>query len=157
MSVLSKPRFNDEDEARAYLEKLRWPSGPVCIHCGCLNRIYKLNGHSTRPGLYKCGECDRQFTVTVGTLFESSRIPLHKWLIAVYLMCSSKKGISSHQLHRMLEITYKSAWFMTQRIREAMKDPIFTKKLGGAGKVVEVDETFWGNTKRRKGPGRGYA
>jgi transposase-like protein len=106
--------------------------------------------------LWKCRDCREQFSVTVGTLFEGSKIPLHKWLQAVYLMCASKKGISSHQLHRMLGITYKSAWFMTHRIREAMKDPVFTK-MGGGGSIIEMDETFWGN-KKPKGQkkGRGY-
>ena len=157
MSILSEPRFHDEAEARKYLEKIRWPERPICPHCGCIGRVYALRGKSTRPGLYKCGECRKQFTVTVGTLFEGSRIPIHKWLTAVYLMCSSKKGISSHQLHRMLGVTYKTAWFMSHRLREAMKNPIFTQKLGGPDKIVEADETFWGNKKRRKGPGRGWA
>jgi transposase-like protein len=157
MSAISAPYFHDEEKARLYLEGIRWANGIICPHCGCEGgRVYELKGKTTRRGLRKCGECRKQFSVTVGTLFERSRIPLHKWLMGVYLMCSSKKGMSSHQLHRTLGITYKTAWFMSHRIREAMKDPSFTSKLGGGGKVVEVDETFWGNRKRKKGPGRGY-
>jgi len=157
MCNLSAPHFHDKDLAREYLENLRWPDGAICPHCGGTEKIYAITGKSARPGLYKCGDCKSQFTVTVVTLFEGSKIPLNKWLMAVYLMCSSKKGISSHQLHRMLGITYKSAWFMTHRIREAMKDPIFSTKLGGGGGTIEVDETFWGN-KKPKGQkkGRGY-
>jgi len=144
---LDAPYFHDKDKAREYLERIRWPHGSVCPHCGVMENAYKLHGKAHRPGLYKCGACRKQYTVTVGTLrvFERSRIPLHKWLIAAYLMCASKKGISSHQLHRMLGITYKTAWFMTHRIREAMKDPVFSRQLGGGGSVVEIDETFWGN------------
>lgn len=156
MAGLAAPQFKDANKAREYLEKLRWSNGPICPHCGGVEKIYQLKGKAGRPGLYKCGDCRKQFTVTVGTLFEGSKISLDKWLQAVYLMCASKKGISSHQLHRMLGITYKSAWFMTHRIREAMKDPIFSK-MGGGGGVVEADETFWGN-KKPKGQkkGRGY-
>jgi transposase-like protein len=105
-----------------------------------------------RPGLLKCAECRKQFSVTVGTLFEKSKIPLHKWLMAVYLLSSSKKGISSHQLHRSLGVMYKTAWFMTHRIREAMKDPVFTSQLGANGGIVEADETYWGN-KGKQAPG----
>lgn len=158
MCNLTAPHFQDKDKARRYLEKQRWPDGPFCPHCGGVEKIYPITGKTARDGLYKCGDCRKQFTVTVGTLFEGSKIPLNKWLMAVYLMCSSKKGISSHQLHRMLGITYKTAWFMTHRIREAMKDPVFTGKLGGGGGTVEADETFWGNTKPRgQKKGRGYA
>ncbi len=156
-AALSAPHFHDEVKAREYLERIRWPDGPICPHCGTIGKVYKYRSAKARPGLYKCSQCRKQFTVTVGTLFERSKIPLHKWLLAVYLICASRKGMSSHQLHRSLGVTYKTAWFMTHRIREAMKDSIFTKKLGGAGKTVEVDETFWGNQIRRKGtPGRGY-
>ena len=155
-SNLNAPHFKDADKARKYLESQVWPNGPVCPHCGVIGESYELKGKSTRPGLYKCRACREPFTVTVGTLFERSKIPLHVWLQAVYLLCSSKKGISSHQLHRTLGITYKTAWFMAHRIREAMKDPVFTK-MGGDGKIVEMDETFWGN-KLPKGqrPKRGY-
>lgn len=156
-SNLSAPHFHDVDKAREYLEKLRWPEGPVCPHCGSVADHYRLEGKSHRKGLLKCKDCREQFSVTVGTLFQDSKIPLHKWLLAVHLLCSSKKGMSSHQLHRMLGITYKSAWFMTHRIREAMKDTAFSPKLGGNGSMVEVDETFWGNKKKPGQKGRGYA
>lgn len=136
--------YQDEDKAREALEAIRWPDGPICPHCGNCEGIYTIQGKSTRKGLYKCAECRKPFTVTVGTLFERSHIPLNKWLHAVHLLCSSKKGMSSHQIHRMLEVTYKTAWFMTHRIREAMKDPKFTSQMGGGGSIVEVDETFVG-------------
>jgi transposase-like protein len=156
MCDLSAPHFKDETKAREHLEALRWPNGPVCPECGVVGGHYAI---TTRPGLWRCGEnkCRKQFTVTVGTVFERSKIPLTKWLMATYLMCSSKKGISSHQLHRMLGITYKSAWFMTHRIREAMREGL-EGQLGGGGKVVEADETFGNERKpRRQGKkGRGY-
>lgn len=154
--TINAEHFNDEDKAREYLEQLRWNGKPECPHCGNIEDNYKLEGKSHRKGLYKCKKCRKQFTVTVGTLFERSKIPLHVWLKAVYFLCSSKKGMSSHQLHRMLGITYKTAWFMTHRIREAMKDPIFVKKLGGKGKIVEVDETFWGNKGKQRKGARGW-
>jgi len=146
--VLDNQVFKDEDKARAYLELVRWPNGPICPHCGVINHAYALNGEAHRRGLYTCADCRKQFSVTVGTLFERSHVPLHKWLMAFHLLCSSKKGHSSHQIHRMIGVTYKTAWFMTHRIREAMKDPVFTKQLGGGGKTVEIDETFWGPHKR---------
>lgn len=123
MSKLSAPHFHDEDAARAYLEGLRWPSGPVCPHCGTVDKAYATK----RPGKYRCAtkECRKDFTVKVGTVFEASHIPLHKWLLAAYLLCSSKKGISSHQLMRTLDVTYKTAWFLTHRIREAMRTGTF--------------------------------
>jgi transposase-like protein len=130
-------RFGNAETARAYLESLRWPEGPVCPHCGVMNEATKLKGKSCRPGLYKCNGCKQQYTVTVRTIFEDSKIPLHKWVLAFHLLCASKKGLSSHQLHRMLGITYKSAWFMTQRIRYAMEQGTFRKLRG----VVEADET----------------
>jgi transposase-like protein len=138
------------DEAREQLEKLRWPNGPACPHCGGLNP-YSIKGKpdSKRParkGVYKCKECRKQFTVTVGTIFEDSHIPLNKWLMAISLLCSSKKGISAHQLHRMLDMTYKSAWFMAHRIRYAMEQPPLAEKLTG---IVEVDETYIGGRPRR--------
>jgi len=148
MLDMTQKRFTDDKAARKYLESICWPDGPVCPHCGCYERIMKLEGKSHRPGLYKCGDCREQFTVTVKTVFERSKIPMHKWVLATTLMCSSKKGISAHQLHRMLGITYKSAWFMCHRIREAMKD--HKGLLGGGGKTVEVDETFWGGEARKK-------
>lgn len=154
---LSAPQFQDADKAREYLEAQIWPDGRVCPHCGVIGDHYPLKGKTTRPGLYCCKDCRKPFTVTVGTLFERSKIPLNKWLMAVYLLSTSKKGISSHQLHRMLGVTYKTAWFMTHRIREAMADPIFTGKLGGGGGTVEADETYWGNNKPYgKGPTGGW-
>jgi transposase-like protein len=156
MCDLSAPHFKDENKAREHLEAIRWPDGPFCPKCGSTKTPYKIK---TRPGLYKCAEykCRKQFTVTVGTVFERSKIPLTKWLMATYLMCASKKGMSSHQLHRMLGVEYKTAWFMTHRIREAMREG-FAGKLGGGGKVVEVDETF-GNERKPRAQGkkgRGY-
>lgn len=144
MSVLSKPYFHDEAKAFEYLESVLWADGVVCPHCGVIGgRVYKLEGKSTRTGLKKCGECRKQFTVKVGTVFEHGRMPLHKMLQAVYLMTSSKKGISANQLHRVLEITYKSAWFLAHRIREAMRSGDLAP-FGGEGGVVEVDETYIG-------------
>jgi len=153
---LDNPIFKNEADAREYLEAIRWPDGPVCPHCGSYENVYTLNGSAHRPGLYKCAECRKQFSVTVGTLFERSHVPLHKWLLCVHLLCASKKGHSSHQIHRMIGVTYKTAWFMTHRIREAMKDPIFTSQLGGGGKVVDADETFWGNRGKQCYGARGY-
>jgi len=150
------PHFQDADKAREYLEKLRWPNGPVCPHCGVEGQHYALKGAAHRPGLWKCKDCRKQFSVTVGTVFERSKIPLNKWLLAVHLMCASKKAISSHQIHRMLGVTYKSAWFMTHRIREAMK-PGSTGLMGSGGGVVEADETYWGNNGKQRKGARGYA
>lgn len=146
MSILSKPYFHDEAAAFEYLESVLWPGGSVCPHCGSVERINKLKGKSTRIGLWKCYACRKQFTIRVGTVFESSHIPLHKWLQASFLMVSSKKGISAHQLHRMLEITYKSAWFMAHRLREAMASGDLSP-FGSDGGAVEVDETFIGRVK----------
>lgn len=146
MSILNQPQFQDANKAREYLERLRWPNGPICPHCGAVGGHYTLTGKSTRPGLWKCKDCRAQFTVTVGTVFERSKIALNVWLQAVYYVCTSKKGVSSHQLHRMLGVTYKTAWFMSHRIREAMKDGS-PGILGGSGSPVEVDETYWGNKK----------
>ncbi len=142
MSKLNAPHFNDEAAARAYLEALRWPSGRVCPHCGTVGKSYETK----RPGKYRCASdgCRKDFTVKIGTVFEASPIPLHKWLLAVYLLCSSKKGFSSHQLMRTMEVTYKTAWFMTHRIREAMRTGTFAAPVGGSGKVVEADETYIG-------------
>ena len=146
---LFAPHFQDADKAREYLEALRWPDGPVCPHCGCIGDHYALKGKAHRPGLWKCKDCRKQFSVTVGTVFERSKIPLNKWLMAVHLMCASKKAISSHQIHRMLGVTYKSAWFMTHRIREAMTSGN-TGLLGSGGGTVEVDETYWGNNGKQR-------
>lgn len=153
---IDHPIFTDKEKAREYLESVRWPDGVVCAHCGNTENIYELNGKAHRPGLYKCSKCGKQFSVTVGTLFEKSHVPLNKWLLTVHLLCASKKGHSSHQIHRMIGVTYKTAWFMTHRIREAMKDPKFTRKLGGGGGTVEVDETFWGNKGKQAKGARGF-
>jgi transposase-like protein len=152
---LFAPQFQDADKAREYLERLRWPNGPVCPHCGVEGDHYALKGAAHRPGLWKCKDCRKQFSVTVGTVFEKSKIPLNKWLMAVHLMCASKKAISSHQIHRMLGVTYKSAWFMTHRIREAMKSG--DGMLGTGGGTVEADETYWGNDGKHRPGARGYA
>ncbi len=154
MCDLTNPIFTDPDKAREHLERLHWPDGPVCRHCGNAdqNRIVKLAGKSTRPGVYKCYECEKPFSVTVGTAMERSKIPLNKWLLAMHLMMSSKKGISAHQIHRMLGITYQSAWFMCHRLREGMRDMSHTDTggLGGANKVVEVDETYVGGKAKNR-------
>jgi transposase-like protein len=126
MSVFSEPRFHDPQAARLFVEAHLWPAGPVCPHCGAADRIMELKGASAKPGTRKCGHCRKLFGVTKGTVFESSHVPLNKWLVALYLMCSSKKGISSNQLHRTLGLTLKTAWFMAHRLREAMRDGSLT-------------------------------
>ena len=150
---LTAPIFHDEDAARAHFQALRWPHGPVCPHCGVVDNATEMKGRTTRPGLFKCKEkeCRKPFTATMGTVYERSHIPLHKWLLATHLMCSSKKGISAHQLFRMLGFgSYKTAWFMAHRIREAMNLPPEPSPLGGEGKIVEVDETYVGGKEKNK-------
>ena len=151
-SHLNHPIFHDDDAARVWLESLLWPNGPVCPHCGERERVGRLEGRSHRAGLCKCYACNGHLTVTVGTVFERSKVPLHKWLTAVYLMAASEKGVSAHQLHRMLGVTYKTAWFMGHRLREAMRtgglDP-----LGGDGGIVEADETYHGSTAEESSQG----
>ncbi|MGC2515847.1 MAG: IS1595 family transposase, partial [Terriglobales bacterium] len=143
--------FSDEDKAREFLEAIRWPDGPVCPHCGQVNNAYRLEPKPSkkdkhvRKGVWKCGGCREQFTVTVGTIFADSHIPLSKWLLAYHLLCASKKGMSAHQLHRMLKVTYRSAWFMAHRIRYTMSQEPLSSKLQG---VVEVDETYVGGKLR---------
>lgn len=160
MSILTKEYFHDEAAAFAKLESIVWPEGPTCPHCGATDRIGEIKGKTARMGLKKCGHCRKQFTVKVGTVFESSHVPLHKWFQAVYLVVSSKKGFSAHQLHRTLEVTYKTAWFMHHRIREALRSGELAP-FGQNGGAVEVDETFIGNDKSKKPKGqkkgRGYA
>jgi hypothetical protein len=142
---LTDPIFTDEEEARAHFEALRWPNGRECIHCGVVGQSTLMKGKSTRPGLYKCNACRKPFTAVMGTVYERSHIPLHKWLLATHLMCASKKGISAHQLYRMLGFgSYRTAWFMAHRIREAMREGPWAPPMGGGGGVVEVDETFIG-------------
>ena len=154
-AILTAKHFQDEAAAFEYVEAALWPNGPHCPHCGGVERISKMNGKTTRTGLYKCYQCRKPFTVRMGTVFASSHVPLHLWLQAMHLLCSSKKGISSNQLHRTLGITLKSAWFLSHRIREAMRDGSLAP-MGGAGGIVEVDETFIG---RKEGveKRRGYA
>lgn len=144
-STLSAPHFHDEEAAFAFLEARLWPNGPICPHCGGVERIGRMGGKSTRKGLHKCYQCRSQFTVKVGTVFEQSHVGLHIWLQAVALMAASKKGISANQLHRTLGVTLKTAWFMAHRIRLAMADGGFDL-MGGAGKVVEADETYYGRS-----------
>ena len=146
---LTDPIFTDEEAARRHFEAIRWPDGPVCPHCGSVDKVYRLNGKSHRAGLIHCNNCDQAFTVTVGSVMERSHVPLNKWALAYRLMCSSKKGMSAHQLHRMLGVTYKTAWFMAHRIRESMRD-IHPETLGGEGKTVEIDETFVGGLEKNK-------
>ncbi len=141
MSLLSQPHFHSEAAAIARLEAIVWPQGPHCPRCGGFDRITPVKGG--RPGLRRCGPCKREFTVTVGTIFERSHIKLHKWFQAAHLMASSKKGISAHQLHRTLKVTYKTAWFMEHRLREAMRE-LHPAQSGGEGKTVEMDETYIG-------------
>jgi transposase-like protein len=160
MSHLDAPHFTDEHAARELLEAIRWPNGPVCPHCGGTDEAYKVKSAKARPGVYKCGHCRKQFTVTVGTVFERSKIPLHKWFQAAYLLCSSKNGMSSHQLHRILRVTYQTAWFMSHRLREAMRTGDLVP-LGSFGGIVEADETYFGEradpAERRKPGQRGPA
>ena len=148
---LTNPIFHDEDAARSYFEAIRWPDGkPVCPHCGVIGETTLVKGQSHRPGMYQCNACLKPFTVTVGSVMESSHIPLHKWLLATHLLASSKKGISAHQLHRMLGITYKSAWFMAHRIREGMAPTKKDGPLGGPGKIIEADTTYVGGKESNK-------
>ena len=171
IDFLKNPIFTDEAAAREWLEARVWPHGPVCPHCGNADqeRIRGLQGKAHRQGVFQCAECRQQFTVTVKTVFERSKIPLTKWLAALFLMTASKKGVSAHQVHRMLGISYKSTWFMMHRLREAMRSGGL-EPLGGAGQIVEADETYFGDipeaklrkfrkdgrpmSKKRNGPGK---
>lgn len=146
--------FHDDNAAREHLEKLLWPNGPHCPRCGVTgDRITKLQGKSTRPGVYKCKDCRKPFTVTVGTIMERSHIPLSKWVLAAQLMASSKKGFSAHELHRVLGTNYETAWFLFHRLREAANDSGGSGPLGGEGKTVEADETYVGGKARNKAYG----
>jgi transposase-like protein len=144
MSSLSAPHFHNEEAAYEWVEARLWPNGPVCPRCDGTDRITKLKGSSTRIGVHKCNACRKPFTVKIGTVFEASHIPLRIWLQAIALLCASKKGMSSNQLHRTLGLTLKSAWFLSHRIREAMRDGGFAP-FGAAGKIVEMDETYYGD------------
>jgi transposase-like protein len=144
---LTDPIYTDADKAREHLEAIQWPEGPVCPHCGAFENIAKVEGkkQSHRKGLYYCNACKGQFTVTVGTVFEDSKVPLNKWVLATHLLATSKKGFSSHQLMRSIGVSYKTAWFMSHRIREAMAvDPKSRGPMGGEGKIIEADETYYG-------------
>lgn len=146
MSVLNRPYFHDEEAAFEFVESIIWAKGPVCPHCGGVEKITTIKANPekrVRYGLKRCGQCKGQFTVRMGTIFEESKLPLTKWLQAIFLMCSAKKGVSAHQLHRTLEVTYKTAWFLAHRIREAMRSGELAP-FGQGGGVVEVDETFYG-------------
>lgn len=158
MSILSRPEFHNEEAAYAYVEARVWANGRVCPHCGETERTGKLGGKSTRIGTYKCYACRKPFTVKIGTIFEASHVPMNLWLQAIYLMCASKKGISSNQLHRILGVTLKTAWFMSHRIREAMRDNAIGS-FGSGGGVVEADETFIGKEpgKPKSKTARGWA
>ena len=150
---LNDPIFTDEAKARAYFESIRWPDGIFCPHCDGTEHCYRLEGKSHRPGLFHCNDCAGQFTVTTGGVMESSKIPLTKWALGFRLYAASKQGFSAHQLHRMLGITYKSAWFMAHRIREAMGSAKDAAPIGGSGKIVEGDEVEVGRShKSRKRP-----
>ena len=133
LADLDQPKFKDDDAARAYLESVHWPDGPICPHCGERERVTRLHGKAHRAGVVQCNNCREQFTVTIGTVMERSRIPLHKWVLAMHLLSASKKGMSAHQLHRMLGVTYKTAWFLAHRLRAAMADQ-GTGGIGGEGK-----------------------
>jgi transposase-like protein len=146
---MSDPIYHDEEAARKHLEAVRWPNGPICPHCGVTGDAITPVGSSMGPGWYYCSACQDKFTVRVGTIWGRSHIPLHKWLLASRLMASSKKGVSAHQLHRTLNITYKSAWFLAHRIREAMRES-GAEPIGGVGIIVEADETFIGRDVTKK-------
>ena len=159
-TIFQDPMFHDEDKAREALEAVRWPDGPICPHCGNSDqdKIAKMEGkkQSHRPGLYYCNECKGQFTVTVGTVFERSKIPLTKWWMAAHMINSGKNGVSAHEIHRTIGVTYKTAWFMMHRLREAMivANP---GPMGGSAVAVQADETYYGNTsKRAKGYRKGH-
>jgi transposase-like protein len=153
MSILNRPYFRDEEAAHRFLEGIVWPDGSECPHCGVVGAAYKIAANPAkrvRYGLWKCRECRKQFTVKVGTVFEHARLPLHKALQAAYLLCSSKKGISANQLSRALEISLKAAWFLSHRVREAMRELHLGPQLGGEDKIVEMDETFVGGLEKNK-------
>src|SRR5690606_4021791 len=154
-SALSAKHFHDEQAAYDYIEARIWPEGPTCPHCGGFDRISKMGGKSTRIGLYKCYQCRKPFTVKIGTIFEDSKVAMHIWLQAMYLIAGSKKGISSNQLHRILGVTLKTAWFMSHRIRLAMAGNDGSL-MGEGGAVVQADETYIGRvpgSRKRAGPG----
>src|SRR5438309_1471283 len=150
MSDLSNPIFQDEAKARKWLERELWPNGPVCPHCGTIGEAKLMEGESHRNGLYNCRACRKPFTVTVGTLYERSRIPLNKWLAATHLMMASKKGMSALQIGRLLGLSKKTAWFLCHRIRESLRPHIDAPQLGGEGITIEADETYVGGKEKNK-------
>jgi transposase-like protein len=159
IATFQDPIFQDETKAREALEAVLWPNGPFCRHCGNANpdKLAKMEGKSHRPGLYYCHECKGQFTVTVGTVFERSKVPLTKWWMAAYMINSGKNGVSAHEIHRNIGVTYKTAWFMMHRLREAMAE-LSTTPMGGKGRSVQADETYYGNSsKRAKGYQKGHS
>jgi len=159
LATFQNPIFQDETNAREALEAVLWPGGPFCRHCGNSDpdKIAKMQGKSARPGLHYCNECKREFTVTVGTVFERSKVPLTKWWMAAHMMNSGKNGCSAHEIHRTLGLTYKTAWFMMHRLREAMSG-MSGGAMGGSGQSVQADETYYGNTsKRAKGYKKGHS
>jgi transposase-like protein len=147
---LTNPIFTDPDKARAHFEAIRWPKGAYCPFCGSFDRVAALGGKSMGAGWYHCKDCRKKFTAAVGTIYERSHIPMTKWLLATHLMCASKKGMSAHQLHRMIGLPYKTAWFMAHRIREGMRDLNPNGPLGGEGKTIEFDETYVGGKEKNK-------
>jgi transposase-like protein len=147
---LTNPIFTDLEAARKHFEGIRWPQGCYCPFCGSFDRVATLGGKSMGPGWYHCKDCRKKFTAAVGTIYERSHIPMTKWLLATHLMCASKKGMSAHQLHRMIGLPYKTAWFMAHRIREGMRELNPTEPLGGEGKTVEFDETYVGGKEKNK-------
>lgn len=158
IATFQNPIFQDETKAREALEAVLWPDGPFCRHCGNSDpdKIAKMQGKSARPGLHYCNECKREFTVTVGTIFERSKVPLTKWWMATHLFNQGKNGVSAHEIHRTLGVTYKTAWFMMHRLREAMAEMKPTP-MGGKGKTIQADETYYGNSsKRAKGYRKGH-
>jgi transposase-like protein len=159
IATFQNPIIQDEAKARQALEAVRWPDGPVCAHCGNSDQeiIAKVEGkkQSHRPGLYYCNECGGTFTVTVGTVFERSKVPLTKWWMATHLFNQGKNGVSAHEIHRTLGVTYKTAWFMMHRLREAMAD-LKPTPMGGKGKKIQADETYYGNSKRSKSYRKGH-
>ena len=152
MSVFDHPRFHNDDAARAWLEAVQWSNGPICPKCGEVGRAYRFADTTSHRGRYRCAspECRKDFSVTTGTVMERSHIPLRKWVLALHLMSSSKKGFSAHQLHRTLGVTYKSAWFLEHRLREAMRSGSFAGPMGGEGGIVEADETYYGPVDERR-------
>ena len=147
---LTDPIFTDADKAREHLEATRWPHGPECPHCGVVDQATSLNGKAHRPGVWQCNACREQFSATVGTVFESSHVPLNKWMLASYLMAASKKGVSALQIQRTIGVSYKTAWFMMHRLREGMVVPANPAPLGGEGKIVEADTAYVGGKEKNK-------